>query len=191
MICRLCKSTRLVSVLTSARRHRVKPSSPLTARSAGADYPAAPPGLRRLSALQIPALITPEDTFTEYAYFSSYSDSWVQHAKRFVYDAKHASDLGADSFVVEVASNDGYLLQHAVAWGIRCLGIEPSVNVGVAARKRGVPTKTAFLDEQLAAAVRDEHGRPISSSPTTSTRTFPIYSGSPDRCADCWPTTVG
>ena len=60
--------------------------------------------------------------------------------------------------MVEVASNDGYLLQHAVAAGIPCLGIEPSVNVGAAARKRGVPTETAFLDEQLAAAVRAGHG---------------------------------
>ena len=60
--------------------------------------------------------------------------------------------------MVEVASNDGYLLQHVVAAGIPCLGIEPSVNVGAAARERGVPTETAFLDEQLAAAVRAEHG---------------------------------
>jgi SAM-dependent methyltransferase len=108
--------------------------------------------------LQIPALITPEDTFTEYAYFSSYSDSWVQHAKRFVDDTAERLQLDAQSFVVEVASNDGYLLQHAIAKDIRCLGIEPSVNVSAAARERGVPTATAFLDEQLAAAVRAEHG---------------------------------
>ena len=60
--------------------------------------------------------------------------------------------------MVEVASNDGYLLQHAVYAGIPCLGIEPSVNVGAAARERGVPTETAFLDEQLAATVRANHG---------------------------------
>jgi SAM-dependent methyltransferase len=108
--------------------------------------------------LQIPALITPEETFTEYAYFSAYSDSWVQHARRFVEDAARRLGLGRDSFVIEVASNDGYLLQHVVAAGIRCLGIEPSTNVGAAARNRGVPTKTAFLDEQLAAGVRTEHG---------------------------------
>jgi hypothetical protein len=108
--------------------------------------------------LQIPALITPEETFTEYAYFSSFSDSWVQHAKIFVDDAIERLALGAESFVVEVASNDGYLLQHAVAAGIPCLGIEPSVNVGAAARECGVPTETAFLDEDLAHAVRAEHG---------------------------------
>jgi hypothetical protein len=108
--------------------------------------------------LQIPALITSEDTFTEYAYFSSYSDSWVQHAKRYVDDTANRLDLGEDSFVVEVASNDGYLLQHVLDRGIRCLGIEPSVNVGAAARTRGVPTHTAFLSEATAAEVRAEYG---------------------------------
>jgi hypothetical protein len=108
--------------------------------------------------LQIPALISPEDIFTEYPYFSSYSDSWVQHAKRFVDDAARRLGLGPKSFVVEFASNDGYLLQHVVAAGIPCLGIEPSVNIGTVARKRGVPTETAFLDEQLAAVVRAKHG---------------------------------
>lgn len=108
--------------------------------------------------LQIPALITPEDTFTEYAYFSSYSDSWVRHAARFVASAVDRLVLGPDSFVIEVASNDGYLLQHVVDAGMRCLGIEPSVNVGAAARDRGVPTLTAFLDEPTAAAVCAEHG---------------------------------
>jgi SAM-dependent methyltransferase len=108
--------------------------------------------------LQIPALITPEDTFTEYAYFSSFADSWVQHAKSFVDEAAARLDLGRDSFVVEVASNDGYLLQHVVAAGIPCLGIEPSQNVGAAARDRGVPTRTDFLGEDVARAVTAEHG---------------------------------
>jgi SAM-dependent methyltransferase len=108
--------------------------------------------------LQIPALITPADTFTEYAYFSSYSDSWVEHARTFVSAAVEKLDLGPESFVVEVASNDGYLLRHVVDAGVRCLGIEPSVNVGAAAVDRGVPTRTAFLDEATATGVRDRHG---------------------------------
>jgi hypothetical protein len=107
---------------------------------------------------QLPPLITPEDTFTEYAYFSSFSTSWVQHAKRFVESSAQRLGLGPDSFVVEVASNDGYLLQHVVERGIRCLGIEPSVNVGEAAREGGVPTLTAFLTPETGAAVRAEHG---------------------------------
>jgi hypothetical protein len=108
--------------------------------------------------LQIPALITPEDTFTDYAYFASYSDSWVAHAKQFVIDAIDRAELDSKSLVVEVASNDGYLLQHVVAAGIPCLGIEPSVNVGAAARERGVQTTTAFLTPGTADAVRAEHG---------------------------------
>ncbi|MGW3351218.1 class I SAM-dependent methyltransferase [Nonomuraea rubra] len=104
---------------------------------------------------QIPPLITPEETFTDYAYFSSYSASWVEHARAFVADL----DLRPDSFVVEVASNDGYLLRHVVERGVRCLGVEPSVNVGQAARERGVPTVTAFLTPESAQAVVAEHGK--------------------------------
>jgi hypothetical protein len=107
---------------------------------------------------QIPPLITPEDTFTEYAYFSSYSTSWVRHAAEFVGTAAQRLGLHGGSFVVEVASNDGYLLQHVVERGIRCLGIEPSVNVGAAAQERGVPTLTAFLGPDTGVAVRAEHG---------------------------------
>lgn len=107
---------------------------------------------------QIPPLITPEDTFTDYAYFSSYSASWVEHARDFVEGATERLGLGRDSFVVEVASNDGYLLKHVVGKGIRCLGVEPSVNVGEAAREAGVETLTAFLSPETGAAVRAEHG---------------------------------
>jgi hypothetical protein len=108
--------------------------------------------------LQIPARITPDDTFTEYPYFSSFSDTWVQHAKTFVRDTIKRLGLSTESFMVEVASNDGYLLQHVVAAGIPCLGIEPSVNVGVTPRERGVPTVSACLDEPLARRVRAEYG---------------------------------
>ncbi|MET8994957.1 class I SAM-dependent methyltransferase [Amycolatopsis sp. NPDC004169] len=107
---------------------------------------------------QIPPLIDPGETFTEYAYFSSFSTSWVEHAKRFVDGAVERLGLGEKSFVVEVASNDGYLLKHVVGHGIRCLGVEPSVNVGQAARDAGVPTLTAFLSEETGRQVREEHG---------------------------------
>lgn len=107
---------------------------------------------------QIPPLIDPDDTFTEYAYFSSFSTSWVEHAKRFVDGSVERLGLDEKSFVVEVASNDGYLLKHVVGHGIRCLGVEPSVNVGQAARDAGVPTLTAFLSEETGRQVREEHG---------------------------------
>lgn len=103
---------------------------------------------------QLPPLITPEDTFTEYAYFSSFSSSWVAHAERFVDDAVRRQHLGSDSFVVEVASNDGYLLQHYVAEGIPVLGIDPARNVVQAAEARGVPTLCGFFEAELAEELR-------------------------------------
>ncbi len=108
--------------------------------------------------LQLAGSILPSDIGTEYPYYSSSSDTRVRDAKTFVSDAVRRLGLSAKSFVVEVASNDGYLLQHVAAAGIRCLGIEPSVNVGVIARERGVPTISAFLDEVLARRVRAEYG---------------------------------
>ncbi|MFI6865270.1 methyltransferase domain-containing protein [Nocardia sp. NPDC050406] len=158
MQCRLCDSERLLSVLDLG----ATPPCEKFLTAAELDLPETtyPLHLRlceQCLLLQIPALITPADTFTEYAYFSSYSDSWVRHARTFVERAIGRAGLGAESFVVEVAANDGYLLQHVVAAGIDCLGIEPSINVGAAARDKGVPTLTAFLDEDLAAKVRAEH----------------------------------
>lgn len=107
--------------------------------------------------VQVPPLITPEDTFTEYAYFSSFSSSYVAHAEAFV--AAALDRLPPEPFVVEVASNDGYLLQHVVQRGVRCLGVEPSANVGEVARtERAVPTITEFLGAASGARIRAEHG---------------------------------
>lgn len=83
--------------------------------------------------LQTPALVTPEETFTEYACFSSYSDSWVEHAGRFVGGAVERLRLDQNSFVVEVASNDGYRLTHVVDASVRDAGC---AGFGAAARTR-------------------------------------------------------
>ncbi|MFL5295266.1 MAG: methyltransferase domain-containing protein [Phenylobacterium sp.] len=83
-----------------------------------------------------------------YAYFSSYSTSWVEHARRYAAAMAGRFGLGPNSFVVEVASNDGYLLQHFVAMDIPVLGIEPTGNTAEAARARGVPTEVAFFGEE-------------------------------------------
>jgi SAM-dependent methyltransferase len=109
--------------------------------------------------VQLPAYIPAEDIFSDYAYFSSYSDSWVRHAERFVDQAASRLGLGDGSFVVEVASNDGYLLQHSVARGIRSLGIEPAANVAEAAVARGVPTEVMFLGEETGSKVAERHGK--------------------------------
>src|SRR3954451_3117583 len=108
--------------------------------------------------VQLPAYIPAEDIFSHYAYFSSYSDSWVAHAKAFVEDAVERLSLGDGSFVVEVASNDGYLLQHVVQRGIRALGIEPAANVAEAAVEKGVPTEVLFLGEETGRDVAARHG---------------------------------
>ncbi|MFD6071041.1 class I SAM-dependent methyltransferase [Amycolatopsis lurida] len=157
--CRLCGSAHLASVVDLGATPPCERF--LTAEQLAEPEPTYPLHLRICTECwlaQIPPLITPEETFTEYAYFSSYSASWVEHAKTFVDGAVERLGLDDSSFVVEVASNDGYLLKNVVARRIRCLGVEPSVNVGQAARDAGVPTKTAFLGPETGRAVRDEHG---------------------------------
>ncbi|MGY1631568.1 methyltransferase domain-containing protein [Geodermatophilus sp. SYSU D01186] len=108
--------------------------------------------------VQLPPHVAAEDIFSDYAYFSSYSTSWVEHARVFVDRATDRVGLTPSSLVVEVASNDGYLLQHLVARGVPVLGIEPAANIAVVAEERGVPTRVAFLGEEEGLRVRDEHG---------------------------------
>lgn len=108
--------------------------------------------------VQLPAYMSGEEIFSHYAYFSSYSDSWVAHAKEFVDHAVDRLNLDEGSFVVEVASNDGYLLQHVVAKNIRCLGVEPAGNVAETAVAKGVPTEVVFLGEESAQKLKSIHG---------------------------------
>ncbi|MGI5218529.1 class I SAM-dependent methyltransferase [Nocardia sp. CA-290969] len=159
MHCRLCDSSRLTSVLDLGATPPCE--SFLSEEALNLPEITYPLHLRLCAdclLLQIPALITPAETFTEYAYFSSYSDSWVRHARDFAASAIARFGLDSESFVVEVASNDGYLLRTVVEAGVPCLGIEPAENVGAAARAAGVPTLTEFLDEATARRVRAEHG---------------------------------
>src|SRR5690606_4786738 len=87
---------------------------------------------------------------SDYVYFSSYSRSWLSHAERFVAQAVERLQLGADSLVVEIASNDGYLLQYVKARGIPCVGIEPTTGTAAAARERGIETVEHFFGESTA-----------------------------------------
>lgn len=109
--------------------------------------------------VQLQEYVRAEDIFTEYAYFSSYSDSWLQHAQRYVDAMIGRLGLGPASLVMEVASNDGYLLQYFVQRGVPVLGIEPAVNIAEVACAKGVPTKTMFFGRQTARQLVDEHGR--------------------------------
>jgi SAM-dependent methyltransferase len=100
--------------------------------------------------VQLEEYVDPRDIFTEYAYFSSYSSDWVEHARKYAEDMIERLGLGAESRVVELASNDGYLLQHFVQRGVPVLGIEPAANVAPDAEARGVTTLVEFFDEALA-----------------------------------------
>jgi SAM-dependent methyltransferase len=100
--------------------------------------------------VQLQEYVPPAEIFTEYAYFSSYSDSWVRHAEDYTDSMVERFRLSDQSLVLEVASNDGYLLQHFVARGVPVLGIEPAENVARAASERGVPTLVEFFGTQLA-----------------------------------------
>jgi SAM-dependent methyltransferase len=95
--------------------------------------------------VQLRAYVPPEEIFTEYAYFSSYSSSWLEHARRYADMISERLCLGPDKLVVELGSNDGYLLQAFVERGIPALGIEPAGNVAEVAAERGVPTMVAFF----------------------------------------------
>ena len=99
---------------------------------------------------QLEEYVSPEQIFTEYAYFSSYSDSWLKHASSYVDMISQRLQLGAQHLCVELASNDGYLLQYFVEKGIPVLGVEPAVNVARAAEKKGIPTLVKFFGREIA-----------------------------------------
>jgi hypothetical protein len=100
--------------------------------------------------VQLQEYVNPENIFVEYAYFSSFSDSWLEHCRNYTGQMTERFGLNAQSLVVEVASNDGYLLQYFVEKKIPVLGIEPAANVAKVAVERGVPTLTQFFGTRLA-----------------------------------------
>ena len=106
--------------------------------------------------VQLEEYVSPEHIFTEYAYFSSYADAWLEHAKNYTRLVAERFDLDQESFVVEVASNDGYLLQYFVEKNIPVLGIEPAKNVAKVAIEKGVPTLIEFFGQETARQLHDE-----------------------------------
>lgn len=102
---------------------------------------------RQCLLVQINDYVSAEEIFTEYAYYSSYSASFLEHSRDYVAMITERLSLGPDSFVVELASNDGYLLQYFVERDIPCLGVEPSRNVSEVAIAKGIPTDISFFDE--------------------------------------------
>jgi SAM-dependent methyltransferase len=127
------------SLLTGNQLNQMEPYYPLHAFVCGECF-----------LVQLQEYVKPEHIFTEYAYFSSYSTTWVEHARRYCEMAKARFGLGPDSCVFEIASNDGYLLQHFLPMGVPVVGIEPAANVAEAARQKNVPTIVEFFSLQLA-----------------------------------------
>jgi SAM-dependent methyltransferase len=127
------------SFLSADDLDRMEPSYPLKAYVCAACF-----------LVQLRAYEAPETIFREYAYFSSYSESWLEHCQRYAEAAAARFGLGRGSLVIEVASNDGYLLQFFRQAGIPVLGIEPARNVARAAEARGIPTLTEFLGKDMA-----------------------------------------
>jgi SAM-dependent methyltransferase len=111
--------------------------------------------------VQVDDVVPADDIFHgDYAYFSSFSDSWLAHCRRYAMKMMDELKLGTKSLVVEIASNDGYLLQYFKGVGVPVLGVEPSGNTAAEAEKKGIPTLVEFWTEALAKRLRDEGKRP-------------------------------
>jgi len=157
--CRIC-GTRLQDVVVDLGNQPLSNSylSPAQMNRMEPTYPLRVYVCRSCFLVQLEEFESPEHIFSDYAYFSSYSDSWVRHAKAYVDMTAERFALSSRSQVMEIASNDGYLLQHFVARGVPVLGIEPAANVAAVAEAKGVRTVVRFLNEETARDVVREHG---------------------------------
>ena len=108
--------------------------------------------------VQLSEYVTPENIFSEYAYFSSYSDTWLKHCKNYTELMIERFHLTSRSKVVEIGSNDGYLLQYFIQRGIPTLGVEPAKNVAKVAVEKGIPTISDFFGMNLAQTLEQQGG---------------------------------
>ncbi len=122
-------------------------------------YPLHPKVCSECFLVQLPSFVPVEEIFREYAYYSSFSTSWLEHSRLYVEAMTKRLQLGTSSFVCELASNDGYLLQYFVGKGPKILGVEPSYNCAKDAEAKGVPTLTEFFGLELARTIRKQHGQ--------------------------------
>jgi len=106
--------------------------------------------------VQVLDFVGGEDIYSHYAYFSSYSDSWLRHTEKYVNMAIERFNIDSESQVVEIASNDGYLLQYMIAKNIPVLGIEPAANIAEVAKRKGIPTLVKFFGVDTARQVVDQ-----------------------------------
>jgi SAM-dependent methyltransferase len=155
--CRACGGRRLAPILSLGRTPLANALvEPDALGTPDATFPLDVVFCRDCSLVQLTLSVPPEHLFREYAYFSSFSDALVGHARRLVARLVPERALGAGSLVVEIASNDGYLLQHYVKAGVPVLGVEPASNIAKVARERGIETIDEFFGRGLAARLRAE-----------------------------------
>ncbi len=107
--------------------------------------------------VQVGEYVSPEEIYSDYYYFSSYSDSWLRHAKNYVQMMVDDYGINKESFVVEIASNDGYLLQYFQEKGIPILGVEPSENVARESIEKGIPTEKVFFGKESAEGLKEKY----------------------------------
>jgi len=122
-------------------------------------YPLRAAVCDRCFLVQLEHLCAPEELFRDYAYFSSFSESWLRHAARYAAMATERFAIGGESQVVEIASNDGYLLQYFQERGVPVLGIEPAENVAAVAAAKGIPTLTRFFGVETARLLAERDQR--------------------------------
>jgi SAM-dependent methyltransferase len=149
--CRACGATDVATVLSLGHTPLANALiDPADTPSAEETFPLELVRCRPCTLVQITETVPPEKLFSHYAYFSSFSDAMVAHARDLVQRTVLERQLGARNLAVEVASNDGYLLQHYLEAGVPVLGIEPAANIAAVARDKGIPTEVAFFGASLA-----------------------------------------
>jgi SAM-dependent methyltransferase len=159
--CRSCGASELARVLDLGRQPLANSiRRPSELRSPEATYPLELVFCPACSLVQITESISPEVLFRDYPYFSSVSPSLVDHARRLAMRMLDEHRLGPQSLVMELASNDGYLLQHYHGAGVPVLGVEPARNVAAVAESRGIPTHCVFFGRESAAELAAEGRRP-------------------------------
>jgi Putative zinc binding domain len=133
--------------------------------------------------VQIPDIVPPAQLFTDYVYFSSFSDTMVAHARQSAERYIQQFELGPESLVIEVASNDGYMLQFFLRAGVPCLGIEPAANIARAAQQKGIPTMVEFFGNhcgrELASSMRQADlilGNNVLAHMAELSSSFPMHS---------------
>jgi SAM-dependent methyltransferase len=159
-MCRSCGADAVETVLSLGRLPLA--NALLTASDLEGPEPVFPLDLafcHVCSLVQILETVPPERLFRDYLYFSSYSETMVEHARRLANELVQSRNLNSTSCVLEVASNDGYLLRHYVEAGVPVLGVEPAANVAALARQRGIPTISEFFGADLATSLAETHGR--------------------------------